>query len=399
MIGWMVRVLPFLLAAACAATPRSTYVPGGGELPGEARALYGRAVDRELAGRTEDALALFDELCSRYPLQLAFHLRRLRLARVLEGAEYAAGLYDPAPPGVDAQRADILAALARAPENDVSARRGVLEFAAEREPDEPLWLLGLVDVDLAAYDETVRRGARERELGRIDVAKATAEEARVVLDRARAEASRALELTPELAEAQLLLGYLATREADAAPDVDTQDALRERAQGYFERAVAIDPACLAGYVNLAENHLHFDRFTEAGKALREAAAIAPVEPLVWNNLGYTYYATGRLDDAVVAYRTALELEPRAARVRTALSDCLRRQGDAKAATRELERARADVGEDRALRAEIAFKLAAIHEHEGRYREAVREYERHIELGGADSAKARSRVRHIFEGAG
>jgi hypothetical protein len=53
--------------------------------------------------------------------------------------------------------------------------------------------------------------------------------------------------------------------------------------------------------------------------------------------------------------------------------------------------------DRVLEAEIAFKLAAIHEFERRYREAVKEYEHHIELGGHDAAKARSRIRHIYEG--
>ena len=45
-----------------------------------------------------------------------------------------------------------------------------------------------------------------------------------------------------------------------------------------------------------------------------------------------------------------------------------------------------------------FKLAAIYEFAGRYRDAIDEYERYIQLGGPESAKARSRVRHIFENA-
>jgi hypothetical protein len=78
-----------------------------------------------------------------------------------------------------------------------------------------------------------------------------------------------------------------------------------------------------------------------------------------------------------------------------LSDCL--HGDEpELALEELERARGDAGDDRALLAEIAFKMAAIQEHERRYEDAVLNYQRHIDLDGRDAAKARSRIRHIYE---
>jgi len=101
---------------------------------------------------------------------------------------------------------------------------------------------------------------------------------------------------------------------------------------------------------------------------------------------------------VTAYGESLRLDPSNARVRTALADGLRRLDKPDEAVKELARARKDSGDDRELQAEIALKLAAIHEQEKRYREAVLEYQRYIDLGGPQAAKAESRLRAIYEGA-
>ena len=130
--------------------------------------------------------------------------------------------------------------------------------------------------------------------------------------------------------------------------------------------------------------------------LTVAADLAPRDPRIWNNLGYTYYAIGQLGEAIRCYELALFHAPDDVRIRVALSDCERRRGRNEEAVRQLERARSEAGGDKDMLATIAFKLAAIHEFEGRYSEAVEEYERYIELGGEQAAKARSRVRHIFE---
>ncbi|MHC4932657.1 MAG: tetratricopeptide repeat protein, partial [Planctomycetota bacterium] len=178
--------------------------------------------------------------------------------------------------------------------------------------------------------------------------------------------------------------------------IDSRDQWREKAEEHYLQAVHIDPGSVAARLDLAENYLYFDRYSEAADHLLDASALAPSEPMIWNNLGFTYYATGRLSSAVSCYEKALELEPQNARSRTALSDCLRRLGRVSDAAAELTRAREDAGEDRDLQAEIAFKLGAIHEHESRYRQAVQEYRRHVDLGGKDTAKARSRIRSIYE---
>ena len=155
---------------------------------------------------------------------------------------------------------------------------------------------------------------------------------------------------------------------------------------------------MAGHINLAEAYLYFSRFGKAAEVLTAASEMARRDPRIWNNLGFTYYAVGQLEEAISCYRQALHYSPDDVRIRVALSDCERRRGSNGAAVKELQRAREDArnDSDRTMLATIAFKLAAIHEFDGRYSLAVEEYERYIDLGGPHVAKARSRVRHIYE---
>jgi tetratricopeptide (TPR) repeat protein len=393
----MGRLLPWLLLlTACAAPPKSDYVPGGEGLPARARADYRRAVNREREGNVDAALAILDELSSRYPLRLGIHLHRLRLTLAHRGVDAAVALYDPPPPGVDPARADILVRLARAPEKAVPERMAILESATALEPMNPFWRLALAHVLLTAHDIVVERAEREHALGRVQASAESYLEAAHIVEEARQEAETALQYDENLKEAHLLLGFLWTRKADLAGDRESSDPPRATAEYHYREALELDPASLTGHLNLAENLIYFDRYKEAADHLKDAVLLAPREPLGWNNLAYAYHAIGKLEKSVKCYRRALALDPRNARMRTALSDGLRRLDQPDDALEELEHARRDAGDDRALLADIAFKMAAIHEHEGRYREAITEFQRHIDLGGDDAPKARSRIRHMYE---
>jgi tetratricopeptide (TPR) repeat protein len=389
--------LLLVVLAGCATVPSSGYVPGGEGLARDAREAYRRALEQERAQDPAAALEILDELCARHPLRLGFHLARVRVARAAKGPEAAAALYEPAPQGVGADRAGVLAALARLAPEDVAQRKDALHFIAAQEPLEALWPLALAEVELQAYEAAVGRAARERRLGRVQDSAESYAEAEATLERARELSLRALALDPKLAEAQAMLGYLRTRQADEAPGVEARDEFRRMAEDHYLAALEIDPDCLAALLNLAETYLYFDRLDSAGRVLSRAAEIAPRDPLVWNAQGVRNHAVGQLSAAVECYRKSLDLDPANARTRVALADCLSGREDMAAAVRELERARDDAGEDRELLATIAFKLGAIHEDEERYADAIREYERHIELGGEESSKARSRIRTIYEG--
>jgi len=388
--------LLLLCLVACATNGRAPYVPGAGEIDARARTRYRDVIRQERRGDEERALTGLDRLCADYPDQLGLHLHRLRLARRLKSAEYAASLYEPAPAGVDPARAEILAALARTRPDPPAPRRSLLEFAISREPEEPFWHLGMADVLLTAHDLIIERAERERELGQVKADIESRKEARSVLDDARKQAARAVELDPQLAEAHLMLGYIESRAADMTNEPDQRDELRGKARDRYKEAVKINPDSLLARIDLADAYLYFNDYSGAARELEIAARLAPRDPRVWSNLGYTFHAIGRLDDAIDCYERALEYAPKDIRMRVALSDCERRMGRTKEAVKQLLQAREEAGDDLELRALVAFKLAAIYEFAARYREAIDEYERYIQLGGEEAAKARSRVRYIYE---
>ena len=395
----MARLTPLLLLAACASAPKSDYVPGGAGLPADARKDYRRALFSEHSRDRERALRELADLCSRHPTRLGFHLRRLRLARLAWGPEKAARLYANPPPGVDPTRAEVLSRLAATDEDDLADRAEVLQFAAESEPTEAFWYLALADVELARHAPVAELAEGMRKQGRVREAETEMKRAHLYLERARERAEQALERDPIFAEAHILIGYICTRRADIASGPDERLKWRRLAGERYERALDLDPESLPALLNHAENELYFDRYSGATRDLRVASRVAPGVPLVWSNLGSLYYRIGRLQQAVESYEKVLELDPAAARARTAYADCLQRRGNLKSAVRELERARGAAEGDDALLAEIAFKLGAIHEFEKRYRRAVQEYELHMHHGkraGVSASKARSRIRHIIE---
>lgn len=388
--------ISLLLGAACATAPVDGYVPGGAGLDRDARERYRSIVQLERAGKREQALEKLSRLCRDHPIRLGLHLHRLRLARELRGADYAASLYDPPPQGVDPERAGILADLARVPRDEPAEAKTILEFATTREPKQPFWQLCLADLGLTAHDLVVERARQERLLGQVQAETRSLAEASQVLGRAREAAERTIALDPGLAEGYLMLAYIDTRAADMVTDADERDERRKAALEQYRNALKLDPQSLTARIDLAETYLFFDEYTEAAQQLEIAARLAPRDSRIWNNLGYTYNAVGQLDDAVSSYERALRFDPADVRARVALADCERRRGDTKKSVSQLLRARDEAGDDAEIRALIAFKLAAIHEFNGRYRDAIQEYERYIELGGVESAKARSRVRYIYE---
>lgn len=358
--------------------------------------MYFEARDLERRGDAAGALAIYEALCGEYPLRLGFHLRRIALARRTLGPAEAAGLYEPPPPGVGEARAGILATLARLPSGDLPGRRQALEFATAQEPREALWRLAMADLELSGYEVVVARARHERALAMVESAERSFAEAAEVLERGRQEAETAIQLDPGLAEGHLFLGYIARELAGLATQPERRDDWRKVAGGHYRRALELDPDSPVARVDYAENLLYFDDYDDAVRELKRAAELLPGDIRVWTNLGLAYWRTGRTSDAEAAYRKGLAIEPRNARLRAALADCRRKEGDPEEAIEELARARADAQADPAMLAEIAFQTATVHESRGDFAKAIEEYQRHIALGGGDAAKARSRIRRLYE---
>lgn len=123
--------------------------------------------------------------------------------------------------------------------------------------------------------------------------------ANVANAKAKAAATRALELDPALAEAYASLGF-----SKLEYDWDWAGA-----QSAFEKAIQLDPnyATARQWYSLYLNAL--GRSEEAVAEAREALRLDPLSPIVALALGSRLYHARRFDEAIEQFRKTLELDP------------------------------------------------------------------------------------------
>ena len=128
----MRRALLPLVLAACASSVVSDHVPGGGDLPEPARLAYRAALALARRGDVAGGLTRIERLCEQHPETLGFQLQRIEWSRRVRGAEATAAIYDAASPGMDPDRAGVLAELSRLPDDDLDGRRSAVQYAVEK---------------------------------------------------------------------------------------------------------------------------------------------------------------------------------------------------------------------------------------------------------------------------
>lgn len=155
-----------------------------------------------------------------------------------------------------------------------------------------------------------------------------------LLERARQECNKAIELDPEMAEPHVTLGsiYLDSGRRDLArsefrkalemdsrlPEVHFGLAQLYRAEGRMpEKEAAIQKAIDLAPDNWAYRNWRSSEYRDQGK-LEEARAeieialkLMPDSPLIYNNLGVIYLRMRRFEDAQNAFQKSNEIEPRA----------------------------------------------------------------------------------------
>lgn len=166
-------------------------------------------------------------------------------------------------------------------------------------------------------------------------------EALMLADRCRGEGRlveaealcrRALEVKPDLAEAEHLLGVIAhqngklaeaiehvRRAVNLAPQValfraNLGEMLRlagrpKLAADEARRAIEIDPGMAAAHSNLGVALYELKQYEEAAAAHRRAIAAKPDFCEAHSNLGNALHALKRFDEAVASYRMAISLNP------------------------------------------------------------------------------------------
>ena len=143
----------------------------------------------------------------------------------------------------------------------------------------------------------------------------------------------------------------------------------------FEKALAVDPACVEARWNLARALKSLGRTEDALTHYEEARRVAPHRPEAHKNLGDAYLGMRRLKDATDAYERAIELKPDYPEAYNNLGYALIELGRLEDASAALERA-----------IKINPKFAEAHnnlgnalKHLGRHGDAIARYEHAIRI--------------------
>ncbi|HVR73785.1 MAG TPA: serine/threonine-protein kinase, partial [Planctomycetota bacterium] len=119
--------------------------------------------------------------------------------------------------------------------------------------------------------------------------------------------------------------------------------------------------------------------TRAAQFLTAALALRPGSPLVYQALARSYREAGLLQDAVLIARRGLEIAPDHPQSLITLGVALEALGDIEGARSAYERAESESVDDNHVRSLATHNLGVLLSREGRSAEAIRSFERSIEI--------------------
>jgi TolB-like protein/Tfp pilus assembly protein PilF len=178
---------------------------------------------------------------------------------------------------------------------------------------------------LAQFDEAIRLdpkyaaayAAKSRVLTVIANNYASGAELRAYYDKSVAAARNAIQLVPELAEAQAALGFVM---CNGQLDIKgAEDPYRKS----FERGFG-NADILSGFAIYAARTGKFD---DARSAIARAQKLDPLNPIVFRNAGVVEYCDRQYDAAKAPLKTALSLNPKMGAVHQMMGDMALLRGD------------------------------------------------------------------------
>lgn len=138
--------------------------------------------------------------------------------------------------------------------------------------------------------------------------------------------------------------------------------LYERAQAFekeadaLQKVLAADPGRGYAHLKLANTYNRLGRHGEAIASFLQAKKYLPNNPMLYNNLGWTYGQVGKTQEQLQALRQAVSLRPRFATARLNLGVVLLRQGDRRGAQQQYDALQEfDEGAAATLKKEIEAK--------------------------------------------
>ncbi len=160
----------------------------------------------------------------------------------------------------------------------------------------------------------------------------------------------------------------------------------------LEKAIAVDPKHWKSHNNLALAAIDLGEIEVAEAHYRESLAIEP-QPAIYNDLGFVLERQGLPEEAIRAYRKAIELDPKSATAQYNLGSSLARSGNLAEAEHHL-RSALKMSPD----AKTYTGLGIVLWQQGRTDDAVASLRAAIEADPTD-ATARQKLAEILESAG
>jgi serine/threonine-protein kinase len=149
-----------------------------------------------------------------------------------------------------------------------------------------------------------------------------------VYPRAKAAATRALEIDPTLAEAHASLGY-------ATLFFDRDWAAAER---HFRTAISHNPKYASAHQWYGWYLLVVEQYAEMAAEMQQAHDLDPLSLIINDHLGYALSLAGRRDEAIAQLQRTLELDPQFSLTRLRLGLELRAAGRIDEGLRQIESA-------------------------------------------------------------
>jgi len=120
-----------------------------------------------------------------------------------------------------------------------------------------------------------------------------------VFPRAKAAATKALEIDETLAEAHNSLAYI----------YDRYDWNWKAAEAEFKRALELNPKYATGHFWYGEHLALFARFEESIREMKRALELDPVSLIINASLGWAYNMAQQFDEAIAQLKKTLEMNP------------------------------------------------------------------------------------------
>ncbi len=147
------------------------------------------------------------------------------------------------------------------------------------------------------------------------------------LPEAERDYRKVLEMHPRHAQALHLLGLVAF-----------QAGKIELSRQFIEGAISVDAFHAPFWADLAEVLRALEQSDDALNAYRKALELNPEMPDTWTHYGSMLHAMGKLDEAVACYHKALEADPQYAGAHAFLGMAMQERGAMDEAQRQLEQA-------------------------------------------------------------